>query len=146
MCCCVQHVCIRSALCVLHWNSLPVLHWECWGLLRTMSECSLNAHWQFCSATSKKPDGKCISKKVIKQTHPYPIMPYALFVLNRKFLISLYPSNSFIPPNSGRMTRPERCERHFLISVTHTTLHFGFFFKRTVTRQRTQDRGTTSPQ
>lgn len=58
----------------------------------------LNAHWHLCSATSKKTDGKCTSKKVIKQTHPYPIMPYALLVLNRKFLISLYRSNSFIPP------------------------------------------------
>lgn len=27
------------------------------------------------------------------------------------------------------MTWPERCERHFLISVTHTTLHFGLFFQ-----------------
>lgn len=46
----------------------------------------------------QETDGKRVSKKVIKQTHPYPIMPYALSFLNRKFLISLYPFNSFNSP------------------------------------------------
>lgn len=86
-------------------------------------------------------------KKGNEQTHPDPIMPYALFVLIGNFLSLCILSILLSPPHSGRMAWPQRWERPFLISLTHTTLPFGVFQENCYkTAQSYRGQSTASPQ
>lgn len=129
-------LCTDGNTCELQVLCAGCLHWESWGMLMSAP----------CSATSPPRNwmANVLSKKVIKQTHPYPIMPYALFYMGN--FLSLFILSILLSPPLWKDDMTTEVWKAFPYFCNTHSLTFWVFFKRTVTGQHspTPERGTAT--